>query len=305
MKRHFNLTTRNSRSKHEPIQNALRALVYASDPDTVEAPRRPGPRKSWFIRGICYAYRDDKPFQLRKAAPFFLPLISSKWFIQTLSVTMDSPIVPLPKGSPRSTCAQTHGPMQAEQRGLGGVTQRRSSHNHPRASVSFNPSHSSSLPPRPIMEPNQTRSLCVDWASTVDGIERAYYVQKAAFTVFFGMIDSPRWRPHIVVEKWKLLWYFTLVPNDSQPLRRCINSLELMYAIRGMGNLVALVLWLEILWLKRKVRGGRRRLRGSVVVNALPTPIPLSCISYVSCMNSIKSTLEGNQTKTGRFALLR
>jgi hypothetical protein len=209
-----------------------------------------------------------------------------KWdkFIQTLSATTDLRIVPSPKGSPRSTYVQTHGLMQAEQRGVGGVTQRRPSHNHPHTSVSSNPSHSSSLPPRPIMESNQTRSLCVDWASIVDGIERAYYVQKAAFTIFFGMISSPRWRPHIVMEKCKLLGYFTLVPDDSQPLRRCINSPELMYAIRRMGNLVALVLWLEILRLKRKVRGRSERVTrkcgGKCFLHPHSTFLHQLCIVY-------------------------
>ena len=96
---------------------------------------------------------DDKPFQLREAALFFLLLINNRWF---------------------ST-------------------------------------------PHPIMKPDQMRSLCVDWASAVDGIEHTYDVQKATLAVLFGMIDSPHWRPHIVLEKLKLLRYFMSAPDDSQP----------------------------------------------------------------------------------------
>jgi hypothetical protein len=134
-------------------------------------------------------HQDDKPFELRKAALFFLPLIGDRWFNT----------------------------------------------------------------PHPIMEPDQMRSLCVDWASAVDGIEHTYDVQKATLAVLFGMINSPHWRPHIVTEKWKLLEYFTSVPDDSQPLRRCIDNPELMDAIKNVrksgcygplaGNLVVEVQW--------------------------------------------------------------
>jgi len=92
------------------------------------------------------------------------------------------------------------------------------------------------------MEPDQMRSLCVDWASAVDGIEHTYDVQKATLAVLFGMVNSSHWRPHIVTEKWKLLEYFTLVPDDSQPLRRCIDDPELMKAIANMENPAAMVL---------------------------------------------------------------
>ena len=67
------------------------------------------------------------------------------------------------------------------------------------------------------------------------------------------MINSSHWRPHIVVEKWKLLEYFISVPEDSQPLRRRINNPELMEAIKDVTNPAAMVLWLAILWLKYKV----------------------------------------------------
>jgi len=50
--------------------------------------------------------------------------------------------------------------------------------------------------------------MCVDWASAVDNIKYTYDVQKATLAVLFGMINSPHWCPHIVMEKWKLLEYF-------------------------------------------------------------------------------------------------
>jgi len=96
------------------------------------------------------------------------------------------------------------------------------------------------------------RSLCVDWALAVDGIEHTYDVEKATLAVLFRMVNSSHWHPSIVMEKWKLLEYFTLVPDDSQPLRRCIDNPELMKAITNMENPAAMVLWLAILWLKYK-----------------------------------------------------
>ena len=185
---HFDLATRGGQNQDEPIQNALRALAYASGPVTIEALNRFDPTEPSFVHGICYVFQYDKPFQLRKAALFFLPLISDRWFNT----------------------------------------------------------------PHPIMEPDQMRSLCVDWASAVDSIEHTYDVQRAALAVLFGMINSSHWRPHIVREKWKLLEYFTSVPDDSLPLRRCIDNPDLMDAIAKVENPVAMVLWLAVLWLKYK-----------------------------------------------------
>jgi len=185
---HFDLATRCDQNQDEPIQNALCALAYASGPVTIEALKRFDPTDPSFVRGICYVFQDDKPFELRKAALFFLPLISDKWFNT----------------------------------------------------------------PHPIMEPDQMGSLCVDWASAVDGIELTKDVQKAALTVFFGMINSSHWRPHVVREKWRLLEHFPSVPDDSLPLRRCIDNPELTDTIVKMENPAAMILWLAILWLKYK-----------------------------------------------------
>ena len=183
---HFHLATRYRENLDEPIQNALRALGYASGPVTIEALKRFDPAEPSFVQGICYVFQDDKPFQLRKAALFFLSLISDRW---------------------------------------------------------FNTTH-------PIMEPDQMRGLCVDWASAIDGIEHTPDVRKAALTVLFGMISSPHWRPHIVPNKWKLLEYFTLVSDGSRSLKRCVDDPELMDALWNAKNSVAVTLWMAILWLK-------------------------------------------------------
>ena len=183
---HFDLADRSGENQDEPIQNALRALAYAPCPDTIEALKLFDPTEPSFVRGICYVFQDHKPFQLRKAALFFLHLIGDRWFNT----------------------------------------------------------------PYPIMEEDQMKSLCVDWASAVDGIDHTDDVRKATLTVLFGMINSPHWRPHIDTKKWKLLEYFTSLPDDSRPLQRCIDNPELMVAIKEVANPAALALWLAILWLR-------------------------------------------------------
>ena len=184
---HFDLANRGE-NWDEPIQNALRALGYASGPATIEALKRFDPTQPSFAPGICYVFQGDRPLELRKPALFFLPLIGDGWF---------------------ST-------------------------------------------PRRNMRDDQMRSFCVDWASTVDAIEHSDDVQKVTLAALFGMINSPHWRPHIVLDKWNLLEYFPSVPDDSQPLRRCLDNPELIDAIRNVANPAATTLWMKILWLKYK-----------------------------------------------------
>ena len=43
-----------------------------------------------------------------------------------------------------------------------------------------------------------------------------------------------------------------MVPDDPQPLRRCIENPELMEAIKNVSNPAGMVLWLAILWLEYK-----------------------------------------------------
>jgi len=157
----FDLADRGGQDQREPIQNALRALAYASGSATIEDLKRFDPTEPSFVRGICYVFQGDKPSQLHKAALFFLPLIGDGWFNTSIKHTYD--------------------------------------------------------------------------------------VQKATLSVLFGMISSPHWRPHIVMEKWKLLEYFTSVPDGSVPLMRCIDNPELMDVIRNVADPAAMVLWLAIL----------------------------------------------------------
>ena len=183
---HFELIATRDENWEVPIQNALRALAYASNQTTIDALSKFDPTQPLFVRGIHYACENARPFQLRKAVLFFLPLVNDKWFNA----------------------------------------------------------------PEPFMSADETRKFCTDWFSNIDGIEHTYDVQRAILAVLLSMINSPSWRPHIDPKKWKLLEYFTSVPDDSQPLRRCLDNPDLMDAIRDVDSPLAMVLWLAILWMK-------------------------------------------------------
>jgi hypothetical protein len=76
---HFDLATQGE-NQDEPIQYALRALAYASGPETMDSLKKFDPTQPSFVQGICFAFQDGRPPQLRKAALFFLPLIADRWF---------------------------------------------------------------------------------------------------------------------------------------------------------------------------------------------------------------------------------
>jgi len=101
--------------------------------------------------------------------------------------------------------------------------------------------------PDPITGPGQMMSLCMDLASVVERLEHTHAVQRASLVVLLRMINSPHWRPHIVPENWRLLEYFTSVPDDDIPLRRCIDNPELIDAISALNNPDVLALWLVVL----------------------------------------------------------
>lgn len=76
---HFNLALKGD-NQDEPIQNALRALAYTSNPADIDAFDL---AQESFVRGICFAFKTDRPHKLREAALSLLPLIGNKWFDAT------------------------------------------------------------------------------------------------------------------------------------------------------------------------------------------------------------------------------
>ena len=76
---HFELAAKGE-NQDVPIQNALRALAYASSSVTTEALKNFDPTQPSFVLGTCHVFKREKPVRLRKAALFLLPLIGDKWF---------------------------------------------------------------------------------------------------------------------------------------------------------------------------------------------------------------------------------
>jgi len=92
--------------------------------------------------------------------------------------------------------------------------------------------------------------LCKGWASTVDEVWSTDGVQAPTLAILLDMINCPHWRPHVVPEKWRLLAHCASVPDDSQPLTRCLKNPGLVDAITTVGNPDAAVVWSKILLLK-------------------------------------------------------
>ena len=203
---HFELAT-NNQDQDGPIQNALRALAYASGTNTIQALDRFDPTEPSFVRGVRLAFEGDRPLQLRKAALFFLPFISEKWFNTS----------------------------------------------------------------EPIMSDDEMKNFCVDWASAVDDVGCTYVkLQEATLTVLLHMINSPRWRPHIADSQWKLLEHFNSIPDDSQPLQRCLSNPELVETISRVPNRDAIALWSSMLWLKYNELGPMVQRQLEAVTKAAP-----------------------------------
>jgi len=57
----------------------MEAFSYALKPAAIGAFKRFDPEPS-FDRGICHMFQNNKPFRLRRAALYFLPLIGDRWF---------------------------------------------------------------------------------------------------------------------------------------------------------------------------------------------------------------------------------
>ena len=98
--------------------------------------------------------------------------------------------------------------------------------------------------------PGEMKSFCEDWVTTVDSVGHTSDARKAAIlTALLHMMNSPYWRPHIPEGKWKLLEYYPSVPDDCQPLKRCLENDKLVAFISQVTDPDAIVLWPRILWL--------------------------------------------------------
>ena len=114
-----------------------------------------------------------------------------------------------------------------------------------------------------VIPDDQKTEFCKNWASAVDGIEHTYDVKKATSSTLFSMMNSNKWRSHIIEDKLKLMEWFTVLPDESKPLNACKKNAEILPWLKsraentteGEGknsakaNQGLMKLWLAILWL--------------------------------------------------------
>ena len=114
-----------------------------------------------------------------------------------------------------------------------------------------------------VMTDDQKAEFCKNWASAVDGIEHTYDVKKATSSTLFSMLNSSKWRSHITEDKWKLMEWFTVLPDESKPFNACKENPEILPWLKskaenstegeGKNGVKAsqglMKLWLAILWL--------------------------------------------------------
>lgn len=114
-----------------------------------------------------------------------------------------------------------------------------------------------------VMPDDQKSEFCKNWSSAVDGIEHTFDVKKATGSTLFSMLNSGKWRTHITEDKWKLMEWFTVLPEDSKPFHACKKNAEILPWLQskaenpteGEGknsakaNQSLMKLWLAILWL--------------------------------------------------------
>ena len=152
---------------------------------------------------------------------------------------------------------------------------------------------------RPVVDDSGMKSLCLGWASAVDEVWGTDDVREPTLAVLLDTINCPHWRPHVVPEKWKLLAHFDSVPDDSQPLARCLRNPGLVDAVTTAGNPDAAILWLKILLLKYNQLDPKVRDRLEVSVKG---PQKMNADNYLSMIQSELDEAEQELLAYGTWA---
>ena len=100
---------------------------------------------------------------------------------------------------------------------------------------------------RPLMNDDEMKKLCGLWAFAVDEVRYTDRILEAALAVLLDMINSSHSRPHVVPGGWQLLVHLDLVPDDSQPLARCLRNPSLVDWIGTVGSPDTVVRWSKVL----------------------------------------------------------
>jgi len=107
------------------------------------------------------------------------------------------------------------------------------------------------------MSEEEKAKFCKNWGSAVDGIEHISSVKEATCETLLAMLNSEKWRPHIVNDKLEMIGYFADLPDDSEYFAACKQNAAVLPWLRsrveeaGEESTEAMKLWklwLAILW---------------------------------------------------------
>lgn len=107
-----------------------------------------------------------------------------------------------------------------------------------------------------VMSDEAKVEFCKNWGSAVAGIEHTTDVKKAICGTLFGMMNSKRWRSHIVKDKLRLMAYFPDLPEESKHFIACKKNASILPWLRSRADeagadgeeMKLWRLWLGILW---------------------------------------------------------
>jgi len=107
-----------------------------------------------------------------------------------------------------------------------------------------------------VMSDEAKDEFCENWGSAVKEIEHTVGVRKATCATLFGMLNSEKWRSHIVKDALKLMMYFSDLPDDTKCFTRCKENTSILPWLRSRADEAGeegvetklWKLWLAILW---------------------------------------------------------
>ena len=103
----------------------------------------------------------------------------------------------------------------------------------------------------PVMEPGDMSEFCEHLAVyMVDDVRPQSVTRRRFFSILFGMLRSPEWRSHIVTRLWSLLAHWTLVDEEQESFKWCLqNAIELLDFTKGLLYVEGFRWWYGTLWL--------------------------------------------------------
>ena len=99
------------------------------------------------------------------------------------------------------------------------------------------------------VSPDAVQDFCEGLVSVVNDVfTDELEVKRAATTVLLSMADVSAFRLHVPLHMWEHLEFVHELKEDSHPLRRCKNNLDIIPALRRTKDQKPLLLWLAVVW---------------------------------------------------------